>query len=34
MPYVKDMWSEYEDHWWPTPLETGKRVSVSPRGSS
>ena len=21
LPHVKDMWDEYEDHWWPQPLE-------------
>ena len=21
MPHLQDMWSEYEDHWWPQPLE-------------
>jgi hypothetical protein len=21
MPHVKDMWDEYEDRWWPTPIE-------------
>ena len=21
LPHVKDMWEEYEDHWWPQPLE-------------
>ncbi|MGI8549809.1 MAG: LLM class flavin-dependent oxidoreductase [Dehalococcoidia bacterium] len=20
MPHLRDMWSEYEDHWWPKPL--------------
>ena len=20
MPHVRNMWSEYEDHWWPTPI--------------
>jgi alkanesulfonate monooxygenase SsuD/methylene tetrahydromethanopterin reductase-like flavin-dependent oxidoreductase (luciferase family) len=20
MPYVRDLWREYEDHWWPRPL--------------
>ena len=20
MPHIQDMWSEYEDHWWPKPL--------------
>ncbi len=21
LPHVQDMWGEYEDHWWPRPLE-------------
>ena len=21
LPHVHDMWSEYEDHWWPNPIE-------------
>ena len=20
MPYIRDLWQEYEDHWWPKPL--------------
>lgn len=20
MPHIQDMWSEYEDHWWPQPI--------------
>jgi alkanesulfonate monooxygenase SsuD/methylene tetrahydromethanopterin reductase-like flavin-dependent oxidoreductase (luciferase family) len=20
MPYIRDLWPEYEDHWWPKPL--------------
>ena len=31
MPHLQDMWSEYEDHWWPQPIENrqvaGKSVS-------
>ena len=29
MPYVKDMWSEYENRWWPTPLPESDRVTPS-----
>ena len=21
LPHIQDMWDEYEDHWWPQPLE-------------
>jgi hypothetical protein len=27
MPHLKDLWSEYEDHWYPAPW-TQKEVSV------
>lgn len=28
MPHIKDMWSEYEDHWWPEALMDKKDVGV------
>ncbi len=26
MPHVQDMWSEYEDHWWPKPITQNVQV--------
>ena len=26
LPHVRDMWSEYDDHWWPKPID--ERVTV------
>ena len=28
MPHLRDLWSEYEDRWWPHPLEEGQRARV------
>ena len=28
LPYVQDMWSEYQDHWWPNPLTERAPVGV------
>ena len=34
LPHVRDMWSEYEDHWWPTPLKEPAMAGAGiPRGS-
>ena len=30
MPHLRDMWSEYEDHWWPQPLDADQRADVQP----
>ncbi len=29
LPHIRDMWSEYDDRWWPKPLETRAEVGVS-----
>ena len=31
LPYVGDMWDEYEDHWWPRPLKERVSTSAAPR---
>ena len=28
MPHLQDMWSEYEDKWWPSPLKGKQRARV------
>ena len=28
MPYVKDMWSEYDNHWWPTPITEAETATT------
>ena len=36
MPDLRDLWSEYEDHWWPQPLEEARRArpgSPAPQAS-
>ena len=33
MPYLRDIWSEYEDRWWPKPLDASQRArpqSITP----
>ncbi|MEX1253582.1 MAG: LLM class flavin-dependent oxidoreductase [Dehalococcoidia bacterium] len=30
MPHVRNLWSEYDDHWWIDPLEGAARVSPQP----
>ena len=32
LPYIQDMWSEYEDHWWPTPLP--ERIQIDLKGNA
>jgi alkanesulfonate monooxygenase SsuD/methylene tetrahydromethanopterin reductase-like flavin-dependent oxidoreductase (luciferase family) len=27
LPHLRTLWSEYEDHWWITPLTDGQRVA-------
>jgi hypothetical protein len=27
-PYVRDLWSDYEDHWWPKPLSVRAQPAV------
>ena len=29
LPHIRDMWSEYDDRWWPKPLEKRAEVGVS-----
>ena len=28
LPHVRDMWDEYEDHWWPQPLKDRAMAGV------
>ena len=30
MPHVRDMWDEYEDRWWPKPIEDRAPVASLP----
>ena len=30
MPHLHDMWSEYEDNWWPRPLDAEQRAHPEP----
>ena len=30
LPYVRDMWDEYEDRWWPTPIDERAPVASLP----
>ena len=30
MPYLGDIWSDYEDRWWPQPLEADQRAHPAP----
>ena len=30
LPHVRHLWSEYEDHWWITPLPDSERVRPQP----
>lgn len=32
MPEVKGMWDEYEDHWWPQPIEEREVAGVASAG--
>ena len=32
LPHVKDMWSEYENRWWPTPLEQRELAGAASAG--
>ena len=32
LPHIQDMWSEYEDHWWPEPLPERAPVGASHLG--
>jgi hypothetical protein len=27
---VRNLWSEYEDHWWIDPLDSGERAASRP----
>ena len=31
-PYLEDMWDEYEDRWWPQPVEQTERAAPAPVG--
>ena len=33
LPYIREMWSEYEDHWWPNPLRERVPSEVGAAGS-
>jgi hypothetical protein len=28
MPHVKDLFSDWEDKWWPKPMAKGQRAAV------
>ncbi len=30
MPHLQDIWSDYEDHWWPSPLQSDERAQPRP----
>ena len=30
MPQLQDVWSEWENHWWPTPMATADRAAPDP----
>jgi alkanesulfonate monooxygenase SsuD/methylene tetrahydromethanopterin reductase-like flavin-dependent oxidoreductase (luciferase family) len=30
MPHLRDMWPEWEDHWWPTPIPSSDRTQPRP----
>ncbi len=32
LPHVKDMWSEYENRWWPKPLEQRELAGAASAG--
>ena len=34
MPHLRDLWSEYEDRWWPRPLDADQRVRPQPANRS
>ena len=34
LPHIRDMWSEYDDRWWPKPLEERAPVAVGISGDS
>ena len=29
LPEIRGMWDEYEDHWWPKPLEDRATAEVA-----
>ena len=30
MPQLQDVWSEWENHWWPTPMAAADRAAPDP----
>ena len=30
MPHLRDLWSDYEDRWWPRPLDASQRAQPQP----